>query len=256
MTNDGGIPFWDAYKQFGGPEVLGYPVTKRFVYDGFITQAMQKVVFQWRPEVGRRLLPEHLRRPPRQGQGRLAAELPPDPPALRHRPGRGPLLGAGGIAPPGDAGPEPAPSRRPTSPTADPIAHFGLPVSYADMGNSFVIRAQRATFQYWKENVPWAKQGEVTVANGGDLAKEIGLWPEEAATPGFAPLQPVVLIAGTPRRSAHCSTPTAASGLPRHGHADRDRHPIRLPDCHGHAVLCAAGPRRPDVYRARAPSTG
>ncbi|HZK66634.1 MAG TPA: hypothetical protein VFD42_03710, partial [Chloroflexota bacterium] len=66
---------------------------------------------------------------------------------------------------------------------ADPIAHFGLPVSYADMGNSFVIRAQRATFQYWKEDVPWAKQGEVSVANGGDLAKEIGLWPFYATTP-------------------------------------------------------------------------
>jgi hypothetical protein len=30
------------------------------------------------------------------------------------------------------------------------LDHYGLPVSYADMGNSFVVRAQRAVFQYWK----------------------------------------------------------------------------------------------------------
>ncbi|MGI5835127.1 MAG: hypothetical protein ACOX87_01375, partial [Chloroflexota bacterium] len=50
VTNEDGIPFWDAYQQFGGPIVLGYPVSRRFMYDGFVTQAMQKVVFQWRPE--------------------------------------------------------------------------------------------------------------------------------------------------------------------------------------------------------------
>ena len=51
------------------------------------------------------------------------------------------------------------------------------------MGNSFVVRAQRAVFQYWKEDVPWAKKGEVTLANSGDLAKEAGVFPVEAVTP-------------------------------------------------------------------------
>ena len=67
------------------------------------------------------------------------------------------------------------------------LDHYGLPVSYADEGNSFVIRAQRATFQYWKEDVPWAKKGDVTVANGGDLAKEAYLWPVDAVIPQPAP---------------------------------------------------------------------
>ncbi|MGI5836617.1 MAG: hypothetical protein ACOX87_09035, partial [Chloroflexota bacterium] len=35
----------------------------------------------------------------------------------------------------------------------------------------------------WKEDVPWAKKGDVSVANGGDLAKEAGLWPDEAIVP-------------------------------------------------------------------------
>ncbi|HEX2923573.1 MAG TPA: hypothetical protein VHS28_06055, partial [Chloroflexota bacterium] len=60
------------------------------------------------------------------------------------------------------------------------VDHFGRPVAYAAEGNSFVVRAQRATFQDWKEDVPWAKAGDVTVANGGDLAKEAGLWPADA----------------------------------------------------------------------------
>ena len=37
----------------------------------------------------------------------------------------------------------------------------------------FVIRTQKAVFQQWKEDVPWAKAGEVTIANGVDVAKEL-----------------------------------------------------------------------------------
>src|SRR5262249_36846088 len=65
--------------------------------------------------------------------------------------------------------------------------HYGLPVATQDYSNSFVVRAQRATFQFWKEDVPWAGKGRVNVANGGDLAKEAGLYPWLAATPENAP---------------------------------------------------------------------
>ena len=50
-----------------------------------------------------------------------------------------------------------------------------------------VVRAQRATLQYWKEAVPWAAKGSVSVANGGDLAKEAGLFPWLAVSPENAP---------------------------------------------------------------------
>lgn len=36
---------------------------------------------------------------------------------------------------------------------SDPILHFGLPMSYKDYGNVFVLRAQRAVFQQWKVDV-------------------------------------------------------------------------------------------------------
>jgi hypothetical protein len=63
------------------------------------------------------------------------------------------------------------------------LDHFGLPVATKEYPNSVVVRAQRASFQYWKEAVPWAAKGTVTVANGGDLAKEAGLWPLDATVP-------------------------------------------------------------------------
>jgi len=50
ITNDDGLPFWMAYQQLGGPAVLGYPISGRFVWDGFTVQAMQKVILQWQPD--------------------------------------------------------------------------------------------------------------------------------------------------------------------------------------------------------------
>src|SRR5207237_2845218 len=75
----------------------------------------------------------------------------------------------------------------------DPFAidHFGLPVGSADLGNAYVVRAQRVVFQYWKEDVPWAHRGEVTVANGGDLLKETVLANDPAMTPTLPPNAPL-----------------------------------------------------------------
>ena len=50
LSDADGIPFWTFFKQAGGVQAVGYPVSHRFVYKGFTVQAFQKVVFQWRPE--------------------------------------------------------------------------------------------------------------------------------------------------------------------------------------------------------------
>src|SRR5439155_24920572 len=73
-----------------------------------------------------------------------------------------------------------------SSVVGDPVQANGLPMSdVTDMGNVLVLRAQRVVFQQWKVEVPWARAGEVTVALGGDIAKEAGILPDAAA------LQPV-----------------------------------------------------------------
>src|SRR5689334_22537602 len=51
VTNAEGIPFYDWFRRYGGPEIVGYPIGDRFAWNGFTVQPFQKVVFQWRPEV-------------------------------------------------------------------------------------------------------------------------------------------------------------------------------------------------------------
>jgi hypothetical protein len=54
------------------------------------------------------------------------------------------------------------------------------------MGEYLVaIRCQRGVLQRWKTDMPWAKEGEVTSANVGQIAIEARLFPTE-------PLRPVV----------------------------------------------------------------
>lgn len=52
-----------------------------------------------------------------------------------------------------------------------------------DYGPMVVARLQRGTLQLWEVDMPWAAAGTVVAGNGGDLAKEAGLWPAGAVTP-------------------------------------------------------------------------
>ena len=60
---------------------------------------------------------------------------------------------------------------------------YGLPLSVKEYGPFATARLQRATIQLWNASVPWAAAGTAVVGNGGDLAKEAGLWPLEATSP-------------------------------------------------------------------------
>lgn len=186
VTNADGIPFWDVYQELGGPDVLGYPASRRFVMDGFVCQVFQKVVFQWRPDVKQVwflntfdalhdagkddwLLTRRLTPPPDDTSPDTG--LPWEQVVARHLKllDQDPAIKERFLAEPAWA------------------EYYGLPVSYANFGPVAVLRAQRATFQHWKEQMPWADKGSVTIANGGDLAKEAGLFPWEAVTPENAP---------------------------------------------------------------------
>ena len=171
VTNAGGFALWDTWQRLG-LESVGYPISHRFMWRGFVTQAFQKAIVQLRPgrgvvfvnifdelhEAGKDAelrkewaIPFHLEFDPVQGwdwdefvQRRLA------------------LLDANqGIKDRYFA-------------ARDPLLRFGLPTSRVeDYGNMFVIRTQKAVLQQWKEDVPWAKAGEVTIANGGDIARAL-----------------------------------------------------------------------------------
>ena len=226
ISDADGIPFWTVFQELGGPHVVGYPASQRFEWLGFTVQVMQKVVFQWHPatsevmfinifdelflggfddELARLLVPPHQTFA-EEGLswneiiGRRWAFLDVSPP-LR------------------DAyfGPD------------DSLRWFGLPTSEViHYDGVSAIRAQRAVIQLWHIDTPWARAGEVTIANGGDLAKALGFFPEAALQPrreGPAPpvsgdavvdrVNEVRADLGLPPLTAHASLMQAAQA-----HAD------------------------------------
>ena len=181
VTNAGGITFWDMLQRLG-LENAGYPTSSRYLWRGHVTQAFQKAIMQWQPGKGvyfikifdelhdagfdhrlrayfsipRRLgslepaLPVHI-------QGELREKLRGE---IHRR--RLALLDA-----------NPAIKERYYA-APDPLLLYGLPTSRVeDMGNHYAIRTQRTVFQQWKEDVPWAKAGEVTIVNGVDIARAV-----------------------------------------------------------------------------------
>jgi hypothetical protein len=182
VTDADGVPFWDAFRRLGGEAALGYPVGRRSVLDGFVVQPMQKGVLQWRPaerqvwllntldrmhEAGHDPWLEQSRQTPAPFDAAPDDGLPWELVVARHL-----ALLDGNTAVRARFLAEP-----------DWLGRFGLPVAVADYPGVYVVRAQRAVLQQWKEATPWAAAGEVTVANGGDLAKEAGLFPAASLVP-------------------------------------------------------------------------
>jgi len=204
VVNKDGVPFWNEYQRLGGVQAVGYPISQRFYWDGFVVQAMQRVVFQWRPEVGQVYFLnvfdlmsqagkdewlEAARQTPRPLPDGIDAGKSWDR-VVRERLA---LLNT-----------NPAIRNMYYSVVGDPVVMNGLPTSQVmDMGNNYTLRAQRVVIQQWKENVPWAAAGQVTVALGGSIAAEAGLIPSSALTAesSTAPAPPSPAVAA-PQASA------------------------------------------------------
>ena len=156
-------------------ENVGYPTSSRYVWRGLVTQTFQKAILQWRPVKGVFLvnvfdllhdarfdvtLLVHYSIPKQLPPWFLFVDPVGEEADIKTR--RLALLDA-----------NPAIRERYYS-TPNPLWQYGLPTSKVeDYGNVFVIRTQKAVFQQWKEDVPWAKAGEVTIANGGDIARAL-----------------------------------------------------------------------------------
>ncbi|MGB0388493.1 MAG: metallophosphoesterase family protein [Ardenticatenaceae bacterium] len=178
VCDDSEARFLSAFEGYGLQNV-GYPISRRFQRDGFMTQAFQKAILQWQAdsksvafvnifdELHDRDFDETLfqvRQTPNQlpagWDGDLSFEQ-----VVRKRQA---LLSRPAL-------------RKTYFAASDPLTFFGLPTSEVeDMGNHYAIRLQRAVLQEWKEKVPWAEAGQVTIANGGDIAKELGHLPKTA----------------------------------------------------------------------------
>lgn len=183
---------WTAVQDLGGVEVLGFPLSRRFVWDGFVSQVMQRGVLQWRPERGQVTFVNVLDRlsaagldawlrakwmtPAREGADG-DQELPWGTMLERHLA----LLDG-------------SPAIRERF-LAEPrwLDLFGLPIAAADYGDVYVVRAQRVIFQQWQIATPWSRPGDVMMANVGEVLRDSGLldpalfvpepWPPAAREP-------------------------------------------------------------------------
>jgi S1-C subfamily serine protease len=185
ITDEGGIRFYSEFERLGGVDRLGYPASSRFTFGGFITQATQRALLQWRPDGNRVSLVnvfdiftqrgldptlERTRLIPPTEDNTPDAVLDPARVVARH-------LALLDLSPPIKA-------RYFADP--DPITDFGLPQGAADFGAVYVVRCQRAAFQFWRVRTPFARPGDITLVNAGDLAKEFGLVPLAAMQPSPA----------------------------------------------------------------------
>lgn len=223
VTDADGVPFWTAFRQFGGVQGVGYPVTHRFKMKGFTTQAFQKVVFQHRPDQGGAVVFvnvfDELSAAGKDNWLAVQKEVPKSQAWTEDTGKDWPTVQANHNS---LLDKDPA-IKAVFQSVSDPIAFNGLPMSYEDKPNIAVLRAQRKVFQRWKTDQPWAKAGQVLVANGGDVGKEAELYPKAATEPTTQDKLPAAIIAEaspTPVPTATANpVPTAAPGVPPN-HAD------------------------------------
>lgn len=185
ITDEGGVAFWTGFQALEGVPGVGFVSSRRFQHKGFTSQATQKYVFQWQPgqglfflnvfdelsELGKDEFLATVRSIPRpavfEEAGKPFNQVTAERLALLNA---NPAIKAVYMA------------------SADPVRTHGLPTSRVeDVGPAFVIRNQRDAIQQWKVDMPFARAGEVTIVNGGDIAKEVGLVPVEAAAPETPP---------------------------------------------------------------------
>jgi hypothetical protein len=182
VTDDDQATFWTEFQRYGGPSVVGYPISNRFVYRGFLTQAFQRLALQWRPEMGQAVPINVLdelsgrgsdawldaqRQVPPPDDTSADAGLDFDAVYARHVA----LLDA-----------YPALEQVYLS-DDNSLTRLGLPLSVKNYGPFVAARFQRGVLQLWQVDTSFASAGTIIGGNAGDLAKEVGLWPTSAIVP-------------------------------------------------------------------------
>ena len=187
VTDNDGIPFWTEFQKFS-LDAIGYPISHRFSFKGFTTQAFQKAVLQWDPSrnafnflnildemniAGKdaaltlvRQTPPHAALPEDASQD---GSTPAGFEAIKQNHLR--ILDQNSIIK----------ERFLSEPRW--LDLYGLPISYAVYGPVQVLRAQRQVFQVWTEPGGGGPVGQAVLANTGDLMKEFNVITGSAVTP-------------------------------------------------------------------------
>ena len=184
ITDDQNVPFWTYFDKHGGVEQFGYPISRRFIWGGRITQVTQRAVFQWNSASGQVELANVFDYLSQVGKDDwlLAAHLAPKAQQTPNesRPLPFLLLAHYRFAWLRD---DPAFFHR-YFVTPDYYAIYGLPTSSVqDLGPYTAIRFQRVVMYHWKSPVPWGDSQGVSVGLAGDVFKHLGFVPPAAAVP-------------------------------------------------------------------------
>ena len=208
VTDADGIPFWTEFQRLGGVQALGYPLSRRFVWEDFTVQVFQKVVLQWRPELNTFMFVNVFDRLSLAGYDDTLEDLLVPPWEYFEEEG----LSWDQIITSRQALLYDNPAlRNAYFSVDDPLRWYGLPTSkIVTYDHVHSIRLQRAVLHQWLVDLPWASAGEVTVANGGDLARGAGTFPPEVLAPEIRPRAtgstpqptPVPALAPTPTATA------------------------------------------------------
>jgi hypothetical protein len=183
VVDDEAARFWSDFQALGGVERVGYPISNRFMFRGFLTQAFQRLALQWRPDLGRAVpintLDELQQRPGLDSWLDRVYQVPPAADTAADTGLDFAAVVARHVAML-DAYPQLAQFYA-SEPDAQNV--FGLPLAVKDYGGVVSVRLQRATLQLW----PGDNGPSVTIGNGSDLAKAAGLWPLPEAAPTVSP---------------------------------------------------------------------
>lgn len=188
--------FYSEFTRLGGVAVLGYPASNVFTLpDGFIYQATQSALMQWRPEIspgGTAALANVFDLLSQTGHDKDLLNLGIPAPvaddgsagnyanAVQIRLGwlSQPLIKAKYLA-------NPNPNAIKQWDVTNSVQLYGLPTSQPQRFGPFIVqRFQRVALQLWVDAVPGQPApGTVVPILGGDLAKKFGVVPASAQLP-------------------------------------------------------------------------
>ena len=178
VTDTPGAPLWTAFHNFGGHEILGYPISQPWHEAPFVYQAFQWTVLQANPDGDVR--PANIYDVlSAAGHDPWLRDFKGVPPAASLPADAGPLARLEALA----AASEITDFWR-SAPNA--LARFGLPLGYAPGTNGGVLRAQRAVLRL--------NDGVVRLAPAGDHFKQAGMIPSARMAPVAPPRIPRRLL--------------------------------------------------------------
>lgn len=191
ITNDGDVNLWRDFQRLGGTRTLGYPASWRYVgADGFVYQATQAALLQWRPEQEHAVLANAFDVLSDTGKDdwllkTKAIPLPVSDDGSQGDPTRSAAIRLSWLDDEGIRGyyfANPNPAEIAEWPQQRAIELYGYPTSKPQRIGPFVVqRFQRVALQRWVEPVPgMPPPGSVVRVLGGDLMKELGLLPGHA----------------------------------------------------------------------------